>query len=162
MTLRQILLLPFNIIVAFLILLDEIARPLYRPLARWLASLRLIEAAEARIARLNRYVILVLLAVPFAIAEPLKVYGVLMLGEGHLIRGLIILALAYLASFLLIERIYHAGRDKLLSIGWFGWIMAQITRVRAALTAWVKDTAVWKAARQSKQAVLDWWRAARQ
>ena len=142
MTLRKILLLPFNIIVAILILLDEVARPVYRPRARWLASLRLVEAAEAQVARLNRYVILVLLAVPFAIAEPLKIYGVLMLGEGHFIRGIVILALAYLASFLLIERIYHAGRDKLLSIGWFGWIMGQITRVRAALTAWVKDTAL--------------------
>ena len=151
MTLRKILLLPFNIIIAILILLDEVVRPLYRPLARWLASLRLVEIAEARVAQLNRYVILVLLAVPFAIAEPLKIYGVLMLGEGHFIRGAVILALAYLASFLLIERIYHAGRDKLLSIGWFGWIMGQITRVRAALTAWVKDTALWRAAVQTKE-----------
>ena len=173
MTLRKILLLPFNIIVAALILLDEIARPVYRPLAQWLASLRLVEAAEAHVARLNRYVILLLLAVPFAIAEPLKIYGVLMLGEGHFVRGIVILGLAYLASFLLIERIYHAGRDKLLSIGWFGWIMGQITRVRAALTAWVKDTAVWKAAlqtkeaigravRQSKEALMTWWRSVTQ
>jgi len=137
MTLKQILLLPFNVVVAVLILLDEVARPIYRPLARWLGSLRLVERIEARIAGLNRYVILVLLAVPFAVAEPLKVYGVLMLGEGHFVRGVVILALAYLASFLLIERIYHAGRDKLLSIRWFGWIMTQITTIRAALTTWV-------------------------
>jgi len=159
MTLKQILLLPFNVIVAILILLDEIARPVYRPLARWLASLRLVETIEAQIAGLNRYLILVLLAVPFAIAEPLKIYGVLMLGEGHFIRGIVILALAYLASFLLIERIYHAGRDKLLSIRWFGWIMAQIASIRAALTAWVKNTALWQAGRRTKEAVVRWWRS---
>ena len=161
MTLKQILLLPFNVIVAILILLDEIARPVYRPLARWLASLRLVEKIEAQIAGLNRYLILVLLAVPFAIAEPLKIYGVLMLGEGHFIRGIVILALAYLASFLLIERIYHAGRDKLLSIRWFGWIMAQITSIRAALTAWVKSTALWQAGRRTREAVVHWWRSQR-
>ena len=159
MTLKQLLLLPFNVIVAVLILLDEIARPIYRPLARWLASLRLVERIEAQIAGLNRYVILVLLAVPFAVAEPLKIYGVLMLGEGHFIRGVVILALAYLASFLLIERIYHAGRSNLLSIRWFGWIMGQIATVRAALTTWVKATPLWQAGRRTKETVVRWWRS---
>ena len=159
---RQILLLPFNIVVAILIILDEIARPLYRPLALWIASLRLVELAEVQIAKLNRYAILFLLAVPFAIAEPLKVYGVLLLGEGRLWRGLIVLAIAYLASFLLIERIYHAGRDKLLSIGWFAWIMERIAWIRSSITDWLKATPIWAAAVSTKKAVVNWWRALRQ
>ena len=105
---------------------------------------------------------MLLLAVPFAIAEPLKLYGVLLLGKGLLMRGVLVLAFAYLASFLIIERIYHAGRDKLLSIGWFGWLMTRIVWVRSTIMTWIRATALWAAARHTKQVVVAWWRAARQ
>ena len=38
--LARLLLLPFEAVMVLFIVLDEIARPLYRPLLRWVASLR--------------------------------------------------------------------------------------------------------------------------
>jgi copper homeostasis protein CutC len=38
-------------------------------------------------------------------------------------------------SFLLVERLFHAGREKLLTYGWLKWIMDRVEAVRN----WVAD-----------------------
>lgn len=143
MSLKRLLLLPLQVLLAILVIIDELARPIYGPLIRRFAALRLVEMGERAVARLPRFAILILLAVPIAIAEPLKIYGLLLLGEGRLIRGLLVLAIAYLASFLLIERIYAAGKPKLMTIGWFAWLMGRIDWIRQTLTDWLKRTPIW-------------------
>jgi hypothetical protein len=143
MTLKRLLLLPIQIVVGFIVIIDEFARPVYGPLIRRFSELRVVEAAEVAIARLPRFVILVLLAVPLAIAEPLKIYGLLRIAEGHVVRGVVILALAYLASFLLIERIFDAGKDKLMTYRWFAWLMNLIAWIRGSIFNWLKATPVW-------------------
>jgi hypothetical protein len=153
MTLKRLLLLPLQIVVGLIVVIDELARPLYRPLIRRFAELRVVEKMEAVVARLPRFVILVMLLVPLAIAEPLKIYALLEIGERHVIRGLILLAFAYLASFLLIERIYEAGKPKLMTIGWFAWLINLIAWVRAAMLDWVKGTPVWGVIKATKEFV---------
>ncbi|CAM5764571.1 hypothetical protein LMIY3S_01192 [Labrys miyagiensis] len=153
MTLKRLLLIPLQIVVGFIVVIDELARPIYRPLIRRFAELHVVEAAEAAVARLPRFVILVLLLVPLAIAEPLKIYGLLQIGQGHLVRGVLILALAYLASFLLIERIYDAGKSKLMTISWFAWVINFIAWIRAAILDWLKATPVWGAIAATKALV---------
>jgi hypothetical protein len=51
------------------------------------------------------------------------------------VTGVVLLVLAYLVSFLIVERIYEAGREKLLTYWWFAWAMAQIVKVRNLLLA---------------------------
>ncbi|OCC06533.1 hypothetical protein BA190_02365 [Labrys sp. WJW] len=145
MTLKRLVLLPLQVLLAILVIIDELARPIYGPLIRRFAALRLVEIGERAVAALPRFVILILLAVPLAVAEPLKIYGLLLLGQGRLVRGLLILAVAYLASFLLIERIYAAGKPKLMTIRWFAWLMGLIDWVRRTLLDWLKRTPVWVA-----------------
>src|SRR5262245_7268500 len=113
--LRRAVLLIVQGVLSVLILLDELARPLYRPIADWVAQRRFVAQAEAAIARMPRLAILLTLAVPFAIAEPLKLIGLLLVADGKIVSGAVLLVFAYLASFLIVERIYHAGRDKLLT-----------------------------------------------
>ncbi len=150
-----------EIVLAALILLDELARPLYRPLARWIASLRLVARMEAAIARMPRLAVLLLLALPLAVAEPLKLVGLVLVGRGQFVLGGIVLALAYLASFLIVERIYYAGRSQLLSYGWLAWAMGHLTRLRAALLDWVKASAAWRFVQARREAVRHWWRGLR-
>jgi hypothetical protein len=150
-----------EIALAALILLDELARPLYRPLARWIASLRLVARMEAAIARMPRLAVLVLLALPLAIAEPLKLVGLVLVGRGQLALGVVVLGLAYLASFLIVERIYHAGRAQLLSYGWLAWAMGHLSRLRAALLDWVGASAAWRFLRARRETLRRWWRGLR-
>jgi hypothetical protein len=132
---RSKLLTAFKIAIAVIVLADAIGRPLYRPFLEWVASWRLVEAMERGIAKLPRSAILVLFAIPFVIAEPLKVVALLLIASGNVIIGVPLIVFAYLVTFLLVERIYHAGRDKLLSYAWFAWGMGHVAAVRDYLSA---------------------------
>lgn len=126
----QVLLLPLRLLIAVLVVISEIARPVYRPLVNWFASLSIVKHFGEFVGSLPRGVILVLFIVPLAIAEPLKIYALVVIARGHVISGLVIIALAYLMSFLLVERLFHAGREKLLTYGWLKWIMDRVEIVR--------------------------------
>ncbi|MCZ8040890.1 MAG: hypothetical protein O9330_00285 [Beijerinckiaceae bacterium] len=146
-------------VLTVVIVFDEIARPLYRPLVDWVASLRIVARAEAVIARQSRLAILALLAVPFAIAEPLKLLGLVMMADGRFRTGLF--AFAHLVSFLLVERIYHAGREKLLTYGWLNWLMTLLDRLRRRALDWVRSSAAYAFARRARDAARAWWRGLR-
>lgn len=159
--LRRALMLLVQGVLSVLILLDEIVRPLYRPIARWVSQRRFVAQAEAAIARMPRLAILLTLAVPFAIAEPLKLVGLLLLADGRFWAGAILLGFAHLASFLIVERIYHAGREKLLTYRWLAWGMGIVVSLRERLLAWLRASAVYALAMQTRDAVLRWWRESR-
>lgn len=125
----------FEAIVAFILLIDAIARPIYRPLLNWIATWEFMHRMAARIAPLPRFAILVLFAVPFAIAEPLKVFALYLIARGLVVTGVALLISSYLMTFLIVERIYEAGREKLLTYWWFAWAMTQIGHVRDLLMA---------------------------
>ena len=155
--LARLLLLPFEAVMVVFIVLDEIARPLYRPLLRWTASLRLMHHLERWVAARHRLTILVLLAIPFIIVEPLKIVALFWIGRGALISGAVLLALAYLAGFVFVERIYSAGKPKLLTIAWFAWVMRLLVSVRNALIERARQTAIWKSVTRAKATVQAWF-----
>jgi len=124
----------------------ELARPLYRPLYEALARLAVVRRLEAAVAGLPRHAILTLLAVPFIGVEPLKLLGVVWMAEGHRWSGLAMLVFAYLAGFVLVERIYSAGRDKLLTIAWFAALVGWGVRVRERALDRLRATRAWRAA----------------
>lgn len=148
-------------VLTVVIVFDEIARPLYRPLIDWVASLRIVARMEAVIARQSRLAILALLAVPFALAEPLKLLGLVMMADGRFRTGLVVFAFAHLVSFLLVERIYHAGRDKLLTYGWLNWLMTLLDRLRRRALDWVRSSAAYAFAIRARDAARAWWRGLR-
>ena len=136
----RVLLAVANVVVAVFVLADEIARPLYRPAYEALVRLRAIQRLEAWVSRLPPYGALLALAVPFVGVEPLKVLGVYWLGTGHLAAGLATLVFAYLAGFVLVERTYQAGRERLLTIRWFAACIRFVSGVRDRVTAVARGT----------------------
>jgi hypothetical protein len=122
-------------------LVELLLRPLYRPVVNAVRALGFFAKLERWIAGLPRLAILVLFAVPFAIAEPMKVAAVVIIAEGHIAIGATILTLSYLATFLIVERIYHAGRHKLLTYKWFTWAMTYVWKAHSYYGA-VKVTAL--------------------
>lgn len=149
----NILLWLFHALVAIILVADAFAKPIYKPIINWAANLQVMKTLEAQVQRIPRFAVLMLFAVPFAVAEPLKLYALLIMAGGHFMFGLFLLILSYLITFILVERIYHAGKEKLLTYAWFSWCMTHITyvrdkaiAVRQELTAQVKRTfgAFWK------------------
>ncbi|QRG05578.1 hypothetical protein EZH22_21305 [Xanthobacter dioxanivorans] len=130
--------LAFRIVCGIVILLDELVRPLYRPLLRWLAGLELMQALERQVSRLSPYLILILIAVPYLIIEPLKFVALLWIADGHVRTGTALFLIAYLVSFVLIERIYSAGREKLMTLPWMAWLIETIGAVRRSIVSWLR------------------------
>jgi hypothetical protein len=144
--LARLVLVPFDLLVGLVVLLDELVRPLYRPLVAWFASLALVTRLEAQVARLPPHGALLALALPFAVAEPLKLVALLLLARGAFLAGLVTMAVAHLGSFLLVERVYHAGRAQLLTIGWFARIIGWLDAIRQAVIDRIKASAAWRRA----------------
>jgi hypothetical protein len=153
---RHVLSWPAQVIVVIYIALDELGRFVFRPFNRWLNSLSLVAKAEAWIAGCPPYVVLVLLVVPFGIAEFVKLFAVLAMSTGHFVTGVVIFILAYIVSLLVVDRIYHAGRAKLLQIAWFARLMDWLVSLRDSFLAWARETAVWQKAHAMMAATKAW------
>jgi hypothetical protein len=99
-------------------------------MVRWLSALAFVRHLDILVASLPRFAVLILFAVPFAVAEPAKIYALVLIAKGHVVIGLAIIVLAYLMSFVVVERIFHAGREKLLTYPWLRWLMDRVELVR--------------------------------
>jgi len=150
-----------EIVVAIYLILDAIVRALLRPVTLLLNRLQIVAKMEAFIASLPAYAVLVMLILPFAVAEPAKIYAVYLITIGHKVMGLIVLALAYLVSVLVVDRIFHAGKAKLLSIAWFAKLWDWISDLKDRFMTWMKSTTIWRRASEIKarlRQMLSRWR----
>ena len=148
---RRILRIPAQIVVGLYVVVDGIVAPLFRPFMRWLSSLRLVQTMERGVESLPPYVILVLLVVPFAIAELAKAYAVFLIGSGHFKTGLFIFVMAYIVSILVCERIFSAGKTKLMTIDWFARLFQWVMGYKDRMLAWFRTNEVWRLAGDLKQ-----------
>ncbi|MBS7545058.1 hypothetical protein [Ancylobacter oerskovii] len=134
----------FEAVIALIVVLDELARPVYRPLIAAVARWRLMRRFEAWVAGHGRLAILILLAVPLAIVEPMKFLAVIWAARGHYVTGTLALGLAYLASFVVVERIYSAGKPKLMTFPWFAWGVGLMLAVRAVVLERLRASPLWQ------------------
>jgi hypothetical protein len=86
--------------------------------------------ARKAIERLPPYPSLLLLAVPLAIVEPLKLAAVFLAGDGHFITGTFMIVCAYAVSLVLTERLFIIVRPKLMKLSWFAAIWRPFVRLR--------------------------------
>ena len=146
-------------------LIDDVVLAAVRPIVARLAELRLFARIGEAIHRLPPYPTLVLFLVPFVVLEPFKLWGLWLLGTGHFAFGATTLAAAHLVSIVLVERLFHATRDKLLTIGWFARIHAAVTTLYDRSIGRLRETAAWRAAAAAltamRTAVRQAWRRLR-
>jgi hypothetical protein len=143
---RRLLRLPVLVLAVIVVLVDDGFRAFVIPAVRALSRLRMVQRLEAAVAGLPAYALLTLFLVPLAIIEPLKVYGLLLFGEGRILSGILVFAVAKVVGLGLAERLFAIGRDKLLSIGWFAtghrWVLA----TRDVVHGWLSQKAAWRQA----------------
>ena len=142
--LRRVLRVMAEIIVAIYVVADSTVAFLFRPVMRFLSSLRIVQRMERGIDAMHPYVILVIMLVPFIIAEFAKVFAVFWMSEGHLRSGMTIFIGAYIVSIFVCERILHAGKRKLMTIAWFAWCYNWVVAFRDYLFGWFRATLVWR------------------
>lgn len=127
-----------RIVLAVFIIVDELFRPLYRPLVARIAALELMQAFERWIRGRSPFAVLVLLAIPYVLVEPFKFVALIWIANGAVRGGTLTLVVAYLVSFVVVERIYSAGRPQLMTIGWMAWLIETVSSVQRAIIAWLR------------------------
>lgn len=147
-----------TVLVVVWAILDELLFPLFRPLIAALSRLRIFETLAVLIARTPPYGVLVLLAVPFVVIEPLKVVALYWIATGWFVRGVLLLIGSYVLSIFTVDRIYHTGRGQLMKIGWFARLMTWIGGLRDRAYAWVRTTAAWQWAARMAAEIRGWVR----
>jgi hypothetical protein len=91
-----------------------------------------------RLTSLGPYVSLVLVLIPLAIVEPLKLVAVVIAGEGHWLTGTAILVIAYAASLLLVERLFRLLKPNMLRAAPLRRAWARFVAVRRKGSALVR------------------------
>jgi hypothetical protein len=76
------------------------------------------------------YPSLLLLGLPTATVEPLKLVAVALAGKGHWISGTVMIAACYAFSLLVVERLFAVVKPKLLTIPWFATVWKAFVSVR--------------------------------
>ena len=60
--------------------------------------------------------------VPLVLLEPVKPFSAYVIASGHFRLGVLVLVIGEVLKITIVERIFHIGRDKLMTIKAFAWI----------------------------------------
>lgn len=142
---RAVLRLPVLVAATIYFLIDDVVLAAVRPIVARLAELRPFARLGEAIHRLPPYPTLVLFLVPFVVLEPFKLWALWLLGTGRFTFGATMLAASHLTSIVLVERLFHATRDKLLTIGWFARVHALVSALYDWSLGRLRATAAWRA-----------------
>jgi len=100
--------------------------------------MRIARKLRRSIERLGPYPSLLIVAVPLAIAEPLKVAAIFVLGGGHWMVGVIVIICAYAISLFITERLFVIVKPNLLKLPWFAAAWSWFVAVRDKALRWLR------------------------
>ena len=150
------ILAPFVMVAAVLyFFLDALFLAFSRPIARTLTRLGLFDKLTRAIERLGPYTTLALFVVPLAVLEPAKPVGLYLMAEGHFVHGVIVIAGAELLKIVIVERIYHIGQPKLMTIPLF----ARAQDFVMGWADWFKAMPAWQAVTHQFRSIGKWIRS---
>jgi hypothetical protein len=132
-------------------LLDAVFATVAVPLSKWIGAHWAFARIHRWVLSLRPYPTLLLFVVPLVILEPAKPAAAYLVGTGHALLGLLLLASAEILKIVLIERLFSVSRDKLLSIPAFAWGYRKYSAARD----WFTSLETWQLAMRWSCAARD-------
>lgn len=145
------------IVAAIYFLVDAIFMAVAAPIARWVERTFEFKRLRAWIRSLSPYASLALFSVPVIILEPIKPVAAYLAATGQILWGAATFITGELLKLVLVERLFHLTRDKLMRIPAFAWGYGKFTDVRA----WLQATEAWRAIRALGRVAKDYVARAR-
>ena len=137
------------VLAALYFLIDAVFLPPLRLLGRWLGRFDIFTRLGGWVRSLGPYQTLALFLVPLIVLEPVKpVAGILWL-KGHHMQSLTVLVVGEILKVTIVERLFHVGRDKLMTIAAFAWTY----NYAMAWIAYFESFAAWQAMRRYVTAI---------
>jgi len=137
------------VVAALYFLIDALFLPPIRVLGRWIGGFAVFRRLADWIRTLGPYQTLALFLVPLIILEPVKPVAAYLAAKGHLTRSAIVLVVGEILKVTIVERLFHIGRDKLMTIRAFAWTYTYVMQWLAYFEAF----AAWQAARRYVRAI---------
>ena len=122
-TLLKTIFAPFAFILAAIyFIIDALVLSILRPVLRRLTHLKLFQLIAQWITSLGPYPTLAVFLIPLLLLEPIKPLSAYLMASGHFVTGVLLLVLGEVLKITIVERIFHIGRPKLMTIPAFAWI----------------------------------------
>ena len=154
---KQILKPITYILAAIYFLVDAVFMSVARPIARWIGRHFEFRRLRAWIKSLPPYPSLALFSVPVIILEPIKPLAAYLVATGQFLSGVAAFIGCELLKLVLVERLFHLTRDKLMRIPAFAWAYGKFAEARA----WLQATEAWRMIRALSRAAKDYVARAR-
>ncbi|MBW7971098.1 hypothetical protein [Bradyrhizobium sp. BR 10289] len=139
------------VLAAVYFLVDAVFMAVARPIARWIGRHFEFKRLRAWIRSLPPYPSLALFSVPVIILEPIKPVAAYLAATGQIVCGAATFIVGELLKLVLVERLFHLTRDKLMRIPAFAWGYGKFTEMKA----WLQATEAWRAIRALSRSVKD-------
>lgn len=127
-------------------------------LGRW-PGLRWI---EAWVRQLAPWAALLLFALPTALLLPVKLLALWAIGNGHVVLGMVVIALAKVVGTAVVARLFTLTRPALLQLRWLAWGYAHWLVFKQRLLLRVRASWPWRVARVLKRRAQRSWRTLRE
>jgi hypothetical protein len=146
---------PFVVVLAAVyFVIDALALSILKPLLRKIANLKLFKFIAQWIASLGPYSTLALFVVPVVLLEPVKPLSAYFLASGHIKIGVVVLIVGEILKITIVERIFHIGRDKLMTIKAFAWIY----NFASEWLTWLQGLPPWQSVKHKFDDFIHWAR----
>jgi hypothetical protein len=146
---------PFVVVAAALyFVVDALALSSLKPLLRKIANLKLFKFIAPWIASLGPYPTLALFVVPLVLLEPIKPFSAYIIASGHLLFGVLVLVFGEVLKITVVERIFHIGRDKLMTIKAFAWTY----NLAFGWLTWLQALPAWQSVKHNFDYFINWVR----
>ncbi|WP_128926505.1 hypothetical protein [Bradyrhizobium guangxiense] len=146
---KQILKPVTYVLAAIYFLVDAVFMAVAAPIARWIGRHFDFRRLRGWIRSLPPYPSLALFSVPVIILEPVKPVAAYLAATGQVVSGAVTFMVGELLKLVLVERLFHLTRDKLMRIPAFAWAYGKY----AAAKDWLQATEAWRAIRTVSLAV---------
>ncbi|MGY8638298.1 hypothetical protein RAD15_38095 [Bradyrhizobium sp. 14AA] len=139
------------VLAAIYFVVDAVFMAVAKPISNWLARHFEFRRLRAWIRSLPPYPSLALFSVPVIILEPIKPVAAYLAATGQVLSAAVTFIIGELLKLVLVERLFHLTRDKLMKIPAFAWVYGKFAQARA----WLQATEAWRAIRALSFAVRD-------
>jgi len=139
---------------AIYFIVDALALSVLKPLLRRIANLGLFAFIARWIASLSPYATLALFLIPLILLEPVKPLSAYLVASGQFKLGIFVLVVGEILKVTTVERIFHIGREKLLTIKAF----ALVYHFLWEWLNWVQALPSWQAVKDNFDRFIHWAR----
>jgi hypothetical protein len=142
------------VVAAAYFVIDALTLSVLKPLLRKIVNLRLFAWIVRWIASLSPYATLALFLIPLILLEPVKPLSAYLVASGQFKLGIFVLVVGEILKVTTVERIFHIGREKLLTIKAF----ALVYHFLWEWLNWVQALPSWQAVKDNFDRFIHWAR----